>query len=135
MKSSNASSRFWTTFGLLLGTGSCLFLVTVVAFYQGLIQVTTTTIALGIYAGMSPITILAYGWDKRRAVSLGRRIPERTLHLLELFGGWPAALAAQHLVRHKNRKLQYQVTFWAIVGVHVLFWLRGFWLSWLLRSG
>lgn len=36
------------------------------------------------------VTGMAYGWDKYRARSGGRRIPESVLHLLELAGGWPA---------------------------------------------
>ncbi len=44
---------------------------------------------------------VAYWIDKRRAESGGWRIPESTLHLLELAGGWPAELPAQQCSRHK----------------------------------
>jgi uncharacterized membrane protein YsdA (DUF1294 family) len=37
------------------------------------------------------------------------------LHLFALVGGWPGALAAQRLLRHKARKLSFQVLFWATV--------------------
>ncbi|SJM91388.1 Cold-shock protein (fragment) [Crenothrix polyspora] len=47
------------------------------------------------------------------------RIPEKSLHTLELLGGWPGALLAQRTLRHKNRKPSYQVVFWLIVGLHV----------------
>ena len=52
----------------------------------------TTAIVLGIYAAMSAVTFMAYGWDKRRARTGGRRVPERTLQTLALLGGWPGAL-------------------------------------------
>ncbi|WP_272956342.1 DUF1294 domain-containing protein [Cupriavidus necator] len=34
-------------------------------------------------------------------------------------GGWPGALAAQHLLRHKNRKQEFQIVFWATVALHI----------------
>lgn len=82
--------------------------------------------AVFIYLQVSLLTLLAYAWDKRQA-RLGRwRVPERRLHLLELFGGWPGALLAQRWLRHKSRKRSYQVCFWAIVLLHLGGW--GLWL-------
>lgn len=78
--------------------------------------------ALAVYAAVSVVTIAAYAVDKRRARTNGRRIPERVLHLLELLGGWPGALFAQHLLRHKNRKLRYQFVFWLIPLAHGVVW-------------
>ncbi|HAT10676.1 MAG TPA: hypothetical protein DCS97_08805 [Planctomycetes bacterium] len=76
----------------------------------------------GVYGLMSLITFVAYYLDKR-AARLGRpRTPEVTLHVLEIFGGWPGALVAQRLIRHKNAKLSYQFVFWVIVMVHVAGW-------------
>ncbi len=69
-------------------------------------------------AVISAFCFIAYWIDKRRAESGGWRIPESTLHLLELAGGWPAALLAQQLFRHKTAKLSYQVVFWSIVVGH-----------------
>lgn len=71
-----------------------------------------------LYAVMSLITIAAYSADKKRAERRQWRITENRLHLLELLGGWPGALLAQHFFRHKNRKLQYQMIFWLIVAGH-----------------
>jgi len=34
----------------------------------------------------------AYGFDKRRAATGGRRVPERTLLVLALVGGWPGSI-------------------------------------------
>ncbi|WP_348532424.1 DUF1294 domain-containing protein [Pseudomonas sp. BN102] len=71
------------------------------------------------YLAMSLLCFVAYWRDKRLAVIGQRRIPESRLHLLELLGGWPGGLLAQRLIRHKNRKLAYQVKFWLIVAVHL----------------
>ena len=76
-----------------------------------------------VYAVMSLVTFLGYAVDKQRARTQGRRIPEATLHGLELVGGWPGALVAQSFFRHKRRKLSYLVVFWLIVALHVGFWI------------
>ena len=72
----------------------------------------------GILLGMSALTFLAYMRDKSAAVDSRRRVPESTLHLLELAGGWPGALLAQRVLRHKNSKPQYQRAFWLVVLCH-----------------
>lgn len=72
-----------------------------------------------VYAAMSLICFVAYAWDKKRAENGRTRIPERRLHLFELLGGWPGALVAQQYFRHKNRKISYQVKYWAIVALHL----------------
>lgn len=63
---------------------------------------------------VSLATFFVYGWDKRQAVRNAQRVPEKTLHLLAVFGGWPGALLAQHVFRHKNRKASFQIVFWLI---------------------
>jgi uncharacterized membrane protein YsdA (DUF1294 family)/cold shock CspA family protein len=70
---------------------------------------------LGLYLGASAVAFLAYALDKSAARSDRWRTQERTLHLFALVGGWPGALAAQRLLRHKSRKLSFQVLFWATV--------------------
>jgi len=74
------------------------------------------------YLVLSSLTFAAYAWDKLRAESAARRTPESTLHLLEALGGWPGALVAQHWLRHKNRKLSYQVVFWLLASAHLGLW-------------
>lgn len=71
-------------------------------------------------------SVLAFGlyWhDKRSAMRRDWRTPEARLHLVELLGGWPGALLAQQLLRHKTRKLSFQLVFWGIVTVHQVVWL------------
>ncbi|GAC1033607.1 hypothetical protein thsps21_44360 [Pseudomonas sp. No.21] len=79
-----------------------------------------------IYLAMSLVCFIAYWRDKRSAVAGAQRTPESRLHLYELLGGWPGGLLAQRLIRHKNRKLPYQVKFWSIVVLHL--GVLGWWL-------
>ncbi|MBA3685849.1 MAG: DUF1294 domain-containing protein [Planctomycetes bacterium] len=72
---------------------------------------------------MSAITVIAYAVDKRAARAGRPRIAEATLHALELLGGWPGALVAQQLLRHKNAKVSYQLVFWLVVAIHVAAWV------------
>jgi uncharacterized membrane protein YsdA (DUF1294 family) len=67
---------------------------------------------LAIVAIMSFVTFIACGCDKRRARTDRRRVPEKTLHLLAFFGGWPGALMGQRIFRHKTQKLGFQIMFW-----------------------
>lgn len=74
---------------------------------------------MGIVVVMGAATFVAFWVDKRRAVRSDRRIPERTLHALELVGGWAGAIAAMMLVRHKNRKASYWLVTALITAAHV----------------
>lgn len=67
---------------------------------------------------VSAITYAMYAHDKKCAVSKEWRVPEKSLHLAELLGGWPGAFVAQRKLRHKCSKGTYQVAFWLIVVLH-----------------
>jgi uncharacterized membrane protein YsdA (DUF1294 family) len=79
----------------------------------------TTLAVLSVYALGSLVTFVAFGIDKRRATRNERRIPERTLHGLELAFGWPGALAGMLVFRHKTRKARYLVVTALVVLVHL----------------
>jgi uncharacterized membrane protein YsdA (DUF1294 family) len=66
----------------------------------------------------SLIAFVAHGRDKRAARRGRRRTPERTLHLLELIGGWPGALLAMTVFHHKTRKASY----FLVTALIVLVW-------------
>lgn len=82
---------------------------------------------VGAYVVASLITFVVYGFDKRRAGRGGRRVSERTLHLLELVGGWPGALVAGRMFHHKTAKTSYRVVRGAIVVLHLAAW--GWWIA------
>ena len=80
----------------------------------------TLLAVLAIYAVMSAATFVAYALDKSAARRARRRVSEKSLHLLALLGGWPGALVAMLLFRHKRRKLWFVVTVLLIALVHVV---------------
>jgi uncharacterized membrane protein YsdA (DUF1294 family) len=47
-------------------------------------------------------------------------VPESTLILLGLAGGWPGAIIAQQVLRHKSNKKDFRSAFWASVVLNVL---------------
>ncbi|MEQ3724255.1 DUF1294 domain-containing protein [Alcanivorax sp.] len=94
-----------------------------------LIYITVFAAVLGIYARHHPwlpylalayalftvITLVFYAWDKRAAVHGRSRIAEQNLHLLAVIGGWPGAMLARPLFRHKTRKQPFSGIFWCTV--------------------
>lgn len=72
-----------------------------------------------MYAFMSGVTFLAYGLDKSAARSGRPRTREATLHAMALFGGWPGALAARIIFRHKTRKQPFRTIFWLTVAANI----------------
>lgn len=73
---------------------------------------------LAAYVLISLLTLIVYAVDKSAARKGGRRVRERTLHLLALAGGWPGALVAQRLLRHKSRKQPFRAMFWLTVALN-----------------
>lgn len=63
------------------------------------------------YCCMSMMTFIVYAADKAAAKNGQWRIKEKTLHLLALGGGWPGALAAQRILRHKSSKPAFRAIF------------------------
>lgn len=85
-----------------------------------------------LYALASAACFIAYARDKRAARLARPRTPERTLLLLGLAGGWPGALAAQRLLRHKSAKQSFQRKFWCTVllnGAALLAALQAGWIG------
>ncbi len=66
-------------------------------------------VVIGSMAALSLVTFAAMAWDKRAAISHTTRLPESTLHILELLGGWPGSLGASALLRHKTIKARYRL--------------------------
>lgn len=71
------------------------------------------------YLVASGIAFVVYAFDKAAAQAGHWRTSESTLHLFALAGGWPGALVAQQLLRHKSTKAQFRPVFWATVVLNV----------------
>ncbi|MCZ2341112.1 MAG: DUF1294 domain-containing protein [Bacteroidales bacterium] len=74
---------------------------------------------LGTVLILSVASFALYGFDKSRAVHGGRRVPERTLLVLGVLGGWPGAILGQQFFRHKTKKFSFQFVFWSLTILHV----------------
>jgi uncharacterized membrane protein YsdA (DUF1294 family)/cold shock CspA family protein len=93
-----------------------LFAVCFLAFVVGaVIAGRLPVVVLALYLVASLVAFFAYAFDKSAALRNQWRTQESTLHLFALLGGWPGALAAQRLLRHKSAKASFQATFWATV--------------------
>jgi uncharacterized membrane protein YsdA (DUF1294 family)/cold shock CspA family protein len=79
----------------------------------------------GLYMAMSILAFIAYATDKSAAQNNRWRTKESTLHAIGLAGGWPGALIAQKVFRHKYKKQAFQQVFWftVITNCSALAWL------------
>lgn len=73
----------------------------------------------GVYIALSLASFIVYWDDKRSARRRSARVPENVLQLLSLLGGWPGALLAQQLLRHKTAKLAFLRVYWATVVLNI----------------
>jgi uncharacterized membrane protein YsdA (DUF1294 family)/cold shock CspA family protein len=79
---------------------------------------------------ISLATFLLYAFDKSAAMNQRWRTKESSLLVAGLLGGWPGALVAQGMFRHKSSKSSFQAAFWftVIVNCAAIAW-------WCLRQG
>jgi uncharacterized membrane protein YsdA (DUF1294 family)/cold shock CspA family protein len=72
----------------------------------------TLVAAYGLFSG---VAFLVYGADKFAAEQGRWRTSESTLHTIALMGGWPGALVARRVFRHKTTKQPFRTIFWFTV--------------------
>lgn len=96
----------------------------------GLDPLLITQVWVGIMLVMSLFTFFAYGWDKRSAEKGNNRVPEKSLHLLELLGGWPGAIAGQKFFRHKTQKKLFLLLTYLMAAINVFIAGSILWLAW-----
>lgn len=61
-----------------------------------------------------------YAQDKHAAQQNQRRVPEQTLHLLAVLGGWGAAWFAQQKLRHKTQKQPFRQIYFATIVLNIM---------------
>ncbi|MCL1123806.1 DUF1294 domain-containing protein [Shewanella surugensis] len=66
------------------------------------------------------MTFCAFAIDKSAAKKSQWRTKERTLHLLSLLCGWPGALIAQKLLRHKTQKQPFKKWLYLVIIINIL---------------
>lgn len=71
------------------------------------------------YMGTSAVCAVVYATDKSAARKGRWRTSESTLLSLGLLGGWPGAVVAQQLLRHKTSKVSFQRAFWGTTALNV----------------
>jgi uncharacterized membrane protein YsdA (DUF1294 family)/cold shock CspA family protein len=78
-----------------------------------------------VYLAASALSYFLYAWDKDSAKRGAQRTAENTLHLFDLLGGWPGAMAAQQVLRRKSSKKEFRFVFWMTVVINcvVFAWL------------
>lgn len=66
------------------------------------------------------LTLAIYGIDKTAARKTWRRVPESTLLMFGVVGGWPGAIVGQQLFRHKTQKQPFKTYFIVSVIVSIV---------------
>ena len=69
---------------------------------------------------MNALSYWLYAQDKEAAQLGHRRIPEQSLHLVAVLGGWPAAWLAQEKMRHKTQKQPFRKIYFCTIGLNIL---------------
>ena len=74
---------------------------------------------LAWYFVIGVVTFFVYAKDKRAAINGNWRVPEKTLHIFSVAGGWLGALIAQDKLRHKTQKQPFRAIYWLTVFINV----------------
>lgn len=72
------------------------------------------------YLLLSLICLVLFVWDKVAAQAGRRRISENKLLFWSLLGGWPGAIVAQAVMRHKINKTAFCVRFWFATALNIV---------------
>ena len=108
-----ASTRLAGANGILpaLATATLFFALLMALLVMDELPVTL----LAAYGLLSGVAFLMYGADKTAAERGKWRTSESTLHTIALVGGWPGALVARRVFRHKTSKQPFRAIFWFTV--------------------
>ena len=71
-----------------------------------------------LYAGASALCFALYAVDKAAARAGRERISESMLLSVGFVGGWPGAIVAQQVLRHKTVKRLFRLRFWLSVAAN-----------------
>ena len=88
---------------------------------MNLLQLCLDNILLFYLLIINFVSIIVFIVDKNNSINNRRRVPEKTLHLLELLGGVFGILLFSKIIRHKSSKKSYYI----ITYIILIFWLVG----------
>ncbi|MFT2110107.1 DUF1294 domain-containing protein [Marinomonas sp. 2405UD68-3] len=97
-------------------------IITVIFVILLMILTVLDKLPLWLFIGYTVLSAIAFGMyalDKSAAKHNQWRTKESTLHLLGVLGGWPGALCAQHVFRHKTKKTSFRIVFWITVSINI----------------
>ena len=104
------------------GSGALVALAAATLFFArltGLVAMDEVPLLLAAaYGLLSAVAFGMHGADKSAARQGTWRTPESTLHAIDLAGGWPGALVARRVFRHKTTKQPFRTVFWLTVTVN-----------------
>ena len=72
-----------------------------------------------VYGIASVACFIGYALDKRAAEKNQWRVSETILLMIGLAGGWPGAILAQEIFRHKTKKITFRTLFWMSVAINM----------------
>lgn len=102
------------------GTASLFAIPAFLLVYLGVAVVWRVPgVVAAVYLVASLVCFLAYAFDKSAAARGRWRTSEGTLLTLGLVGGWPGAIVAQQVLRHKSSKASFRAAFWGTVVLNV----------------
>ena len=96
-----------------------LFLIFVAVFAGALHFWQLSPMVAALYAAASIVCFAMYAKDKAASKAGRWRTSENTLLLLGLACGWPGAMLAQTMLRHKGNKASFKSRFWLTVVLNI----------------
>lgn len=76
-------------------------------------------IIVGYYVIINVVLFAAMALDKSRAIKNRRRIPEKTMFLMAIFGGGIGGLIAMYTKHHKTRHIDFILAFVFTAALHI----------------
>lgn len=91
------------------------------AAHQGQPQEGTSRLLIPILGYFGVVNVGAFGlfwYDKNQAQTGGWRVPEKTLQLSALLGGWIGGMIAMETFRHKTKKTSFRQPYFMAVALN-----------------
>lgn len=99
----------------------CIFsLVYLILIAIAVLFFNISKIILVWYVIISIVSFIVYYLDKVAAENDERRTPEKTLHLIDVLGGWVGASFAHKFLNHKATKAEFRAVFYITIIANII---------------